>query len=723
MSIDKNLAKTRNIGISAHIDSGKTTLSERILFYCSKIHKIEDVKGGGAGATMDHMELEKEKGITITSAATTVEWEGISKKGIKFAEGDEKEIKVNLIDTPGHVDFTVEVERSLRVLDGAILVLCSVAGVQSQSITVDRQMKRYRVPRLAFLNKMDRMGANPYNGVKALREKLGHNAVLMQLPIGAEENYKGCIDLITMKAYYFDGDNGENVREEAIPGELVDQAQKAREELLDTVSAFDDDMMEAILDGKDISEEQIHAAVRKGVNSLQFTPVFMGSAFKNKGVQLLLNAVARYLPSPVTCEKPKAIDSKTNEKVELVPEFDKPLVCMAFKITDEQFGQLTYTRIYQGTLNKGDTLVNTRTKKRVRVGRIVRMHANDRQNIDSASAGDIIAMIGVDCASGDTFVAEDGGVEHLSCEGMHVPIPVIELSIKAKDKEMQARMSKGLARFIKEDPTFHLFTDEESGETRIAGMGELHLEIYVERLKREYKAEVEIGAPQVNYRETIRGEAKLEYTHKKQTGGSGQFAKVAGKIKPLTDDRKEREDQVYRFNNEIKGGVIPNEFIPSCDRGFGDVMGKGPLAAFPVIGVDAFLQDGQYHDVDSSDMAFRIAARMAMRQAIKDANPILLEPIMKVEVESPQDYQGFVIGDLSSRRGVILGSETTDTGDAVINAHVPLSEMFGYATVLRSGTAGKAGYSMEFAKYEPCPSHVQEKVIAARKEKLAERAE
>ena len=719
--IDKNLPKTRNIGISAHIDSGKTTLSERILFYCDKIHKIEDVKGGGAGATMDHMELEREKGITITSAATTVEWEGLDRKGIKFAEGDEKNIKINLIDTPGHVDFTVEVERSLRVLDGAILVICSVAGVQSQSITVDRQMKRYRVPRMAFLNKMDRMGANPYNGVKALKEKLNHNAVLMQLPIGAEENFKGCIDLITMKAFYFDGDNGEIVREEVIPGELLENSQKAREEMLDVISAYDDQMMEDILDGKDITEEAIHRAVRKGVNSLSFTPVFLGSAFKNKGVQLLLNAVARYLPSPASCEKPKAIDSNSNTKVDLEPDMDKPLVCMAFKITDEQFGQLTYTRIYQGTLNKGDTLINTRTKKRTRIGRIVRMNSNDRVNIDSATAGDIIAMIGVDCASGDTFVAEDQGVEQLSCEGMHVPIPVIELSIKAKDKEMQARMSKGLQRFIKEDPTFHLFTDEESGETRIAGMGELHLEIYVERLKREYKAEVDVGAPQVNYRETIRGESKFEYTHKKQSGGSGQFGKVAGKIKFLADDRKEREDQVFRMVNEIKGGSIPNEFIPSCEKGFMDVMNKGPLAAFPVINVEAYLQDGQSHDVDSSDLAFRIAARMAMRQAIKDAQPIILEPIMKVEVETPQDFQGFVIGDLSSRRGVILGSESTDSGDAIINAHVPLSEMFGYATVLRSGTAGKAGYSMEFAKYEPCPSFVQDKVMAERKEKLAER--
>jgi elongation factor G len=719
--IEKALPKTRNIGISAHIDSGKTTLSERILFYCDKIHKIEEVKGGGSGATMDHMELEREKGITITSAATTVEWEGVDRKGITFAEGDGKSIKVNLIDTPGHVDFTVEVERSLRVLDGAILVICSVAGVQSQSITVDRQMKRYRVPRLAFLNKMDRMGANPYNGVKALREKLNHNAVLMQIPIGAEENFKGIIDLIVMKAYWFDGENGENIREEAIPAELQDQAAKARDEMLDVISAFDDQMMEDILEGKEITEETIHRTVRKGVNLLKFTPVFLGSAFKNKGVQLLLNAVARYLPSPVSAEKPKAIDSKVNAKIDLEPDMDKPLVCMAFKITDEQFGQLTYTRIYQGTLTKGDTLYNTRTKKRVRVGRIVRMNSNDRVNIDSASAGDIIAMIGVDCASGDTFVAEDQNVEHLSCEGMHVPIPVIELSIKAKDKEMQARMSKGLQRFIKEDPTFHLFTDEESGETRISGMGELHLEIYVERLKREYKAEVDVGAPQVNYRETIRGEAKFEYTHKKQSGGSGQFGKVAGKIKFLADDRKEREDQVFRMVNEIKGGSIPNEFIPSCEKGFNDVMNKGPLAAFPVINVEAYLQDGQSHDVDSSDLAFRIAARMAMRQAIKDAQPVLLEPIMKVEVETPQDFQGFVIGDLSSRRGVILGSETTDSGDAIINAHVPLSEMFGYATVLRSGTAGKAGYSMEFAKYEPCPSFVQEKVMAERKEKLAER--
>ncbi len=714
----KQLPKVRNIGISAHIDSGKTTLSERILFYCRKIHKIEEVRGGGDGATMDHMELEKEKGITITSAATSVTWPGIASAGIPMCEGDQKEILINLIDTPGHVDFTVEVERSLRVLDGAILVLCSVAGVQSQSITVDRQMKRYRVPRLAFLNKMDRMGANAFNGLKSLREKLNHNAVLVQLPIGAEENFNGIIDLITMKAYYFDGENGESVREESIPADMANQAQSARDEMLDVISNFDDKMMEDILEGKEVDIESIHNAIKKGTQSLKLTPVFLGSAFKNKGVQLLLNAVARYLPSPVSCEKSKANDNKTNTKFELLPDWNKPLVCMAFKITDEQFGQLTYTRLYQGLLKKGDTIWNTRTGKKVRVGRIVRMHSNDRENIDEAGAGDIVALIGVDCASGDTFVSDEN-YTHVSCEGMHIPVSVIELSIKAKDKDNQAKMSKGLQRFMKEDPTFHVFTDEESGETRIAGMGELHLEIYTERLKREYKAEVDVGAPQVNYRETIRKPAKFDYTHKKQTGGAGQFGQVVGDIKPLTDENKEREDQTFRFHNEIRGGSIPGEFIGACEKGFNDIMVKGPLAAFPLINVEVFLRDGRAHDVDSSDIAFRIASRQAMRQAVKAADPVLLEPIMKVEVETPQDFQGFVIGDLSSRRGVILGSESNENGDAIIQAHVPLSEMFGYSTDLRSGTAGKATYTMEFAKYSECPGNVQEKVIQERKEKLA----
>ena len=712
-------AKTRNIGISAHIDSGKTTLTERILYYCDKIHKIEEVRGGGAGAKMDHMELEKEKGITITSAATTVFWHGINDQGITYSEGAEKgDVRINIIDTPGHVDFTVEVERSLRVLDGAILILCSVAGVQSQSITVDRQMRRYRVPRIAFLNKMDRMGANAYKGLSSLRDKLNHNAVLMQIPIGAEDNFVGVVDLITMKACYFDGDNGETVRMEEIPAALQEKAAEERETMLDAVSEFSDVLTEKLLEGEEVTEEEIHDAVRNGVRSLKLTPVFMGSAFKNKGVQLVLDAVSRYLPSPLTSEKSKAVKEEDNSTVELEPSDEKPLVCMAFKITDEQFGQLTYTRIYQGVLNKGMTIFNSRTKKKVRVGRMVRMNSNDRENIDSAGAGDIIAMVGVDCASGDTFVGDEN-LTNISCEGIHVPIPVIELSIAAKDKDHQARMAKGLQRFMREDPTFHLFTDEESGETRIAGMGELHLEIYVERLKREYKADVIVGAPQVNYRETIRQEAKFDYLHKKQTGGAGQFAHVIGTIRPLTPENKEKEDQNFRFHDQIKGGVIPGEYIGACEKGFNDIMEKGPLAAFPLIDIEVFLQDGRYHDVDSSDMAFRIASRQAMRQGISRAEPVLLEPIMKVEVETPDEYQGSVIGDLSSRRGIIQGSETNTNGDAIINALVPLAEMFGYSTDLRSMTAGKASYTMEFDRYSECPNHLAEKVMKERAEKLS----
>ncbi len=714
----KLMAKTRNIGISAHIDSGKTTLTERILFYCEKIHKIEEVRGGGDGAVMDHMELEKEKGITITSAATTVHWNGVNGKGITFASGIDKDARINIIDTPGHVDFTIEVERSLRVLDGAILVLCSVAGVQSQSITVDRQMRRYRVPRLCFLNKMDRMGASAWNGVKALKEKLGHNAVLIQIPIGAEDEFRGVVDLITKKAFYFDGDNGENVRQEECPPELVDKMEEQRAIMLDAISEFDDAVMEKYLEGHELSEEDIHKAIKAGTQSLKLTPVFMGSAFKNKGVQLLLDSVARYLPSPLEAEKPTAIDGNTHEKISLEPNPSANLVLMAFKITDEQFGQLTYSRIYSGTLNKGDTIYNTRTKKKVRVGRMVRMHANDRENIEEAHSGDIIALIGVECASGDTFVGNENDT-HLSCEGMHIPIPVIELSVSVKDKNDQAKLAKGLNRFLREDPTFHVYTDEESGETRIAGMGELHLEIYVERLKREYGVEVQVGAPQVNYRETIRKETKFDYTHKKQTGGAGQFGQVVGTLRPLTPENKETEDQIFKFNNEIKGGSIPGEFIGACEKGFQDVMDKGPLAAFPLINCEVSLQDGRYHDVDSSDLAFRIASRQAMRQAVRNANPCLLEPIMKVEVVTPDQYQGSIIGDLSSRRGVIQGSETDAAGEVTITSEVPLSEMFGYSSQLRSMSAGKATYTMEFAKYLECPTFVSDKVIKERAEKLS----
>ncbi len=715
------MAKTRNIGISAHIDSGKTTLTERILFYCDKIHKIEDVRGGGDGAKMDHMELEKEKGITITSAATTVFWRGSEDKGINFAAGVDKEARVNIIDTPGHVDFTVEVERSLRVLDGAILVLCSVAGVQSQSITVDRQMKRYRVPRLAFLNKMDRMGADPFKGRNALAEKLGHNAVLVQYPIGREEKFCGVVDLITRKSYYFDGDNGETVRIEDCPSELQGEVESLRAEMLDKIAEFDDAVMEKYLEGEELSEEEIHKCIKAGVNQQALTPVFMGSAFKNKGVQPLIDAVVRYLPSPLECEKPTAKkEGATGEDavVALEPNPDAGLVMMAFKITDEQFGQLTYIRIYQGRLNKGDTVYNTRTGKKMRIGRIVRMNSNDRENITEAHAGDIVALVGIDCASGDTFVGDEE-LTHISCEGIHVPIPVIELSVAVQDKADQAKLAKGLQRFLKEDPTFHVYTDEESGETRIAGMGELHLEIYVERLKREYSCGVTVGTPQVNYRETIRQEAKFDYLHKKQTGGSGQFGQVVGLLRPLTAENKESEDQVFRFHNQIRGGAIPNEYIGACEKGFQDVTDKGPLAAFPVINCEIFLRDGRYHDVDSSDMAFRIASRQAMRQAINQASPVLLEPVMKVEVATPDEYQGTIIGDLSSRRGLIQGSESDAGGEITVNAEVPLAEMFGYSSDLRSFSAGKATYTMEFSRYAECPPNIQEEVMVKRKEKLA----
>ncbi len=694
---EKIISNTRNIGISAHIDSGKTTLTERILYYAGKIHKIEEVRGKGSGATMDHMELEKEKGITITSAATTVNW-------------DDK--KINIIDTPGHVDFTVEVERSLRVLDGAILVLCGVAGIQSQSITVDRQMKRYKVPRLAFINKLDRMGANPEKGIQGIRDVLGLNAVAMQIPIGLEEHLEGVVDLISMKAIYFDGEKGDDIRYEEIPEHLQEQAQQSRNDMLEAVSMFDDQMMEDLLEEKEISETTIHDAVCKGVQTLEFCPVFLGSAFKNRGVQPLLDAITRYLPSPLDADPSQATDLDSGEKLTLECDPDKPTIAMAFKLTEEQFGQLTYTRIYQGSLNKGDQIMNSRTGRKLRVGRMVRMHSNDRENTDHAEAGDIIAMVGVDCASGDTFCGE--GIK-VTCESIFAPDPVISLAVRGEDNDQQMKMSKALGRFMREDPTFHVRTDEESGETVISGMGELHLDIYIERMRREYAVDVIVGAPQVNYREAITSTAEFDHLHKKQTGGSGQYAGVTGMIEPLAEDH----ENGFEFVNQIFGGAIPSEHIPACEKGFKDVMSKGPLAAFPMVGVKVTLNDGKYHDVDSSDLAYQLAARTAMRDAVKKSSPVLMEPVMKVEVETPSDFQGSVIGDLSSRRGVVYGTEVNGD-DTVINAGVPLGEMFGYATQLRSLTSGKANYSMEFEKYNRCPAFVQEKVIKERAEKMRE---
>jgi len=687
------LESIRNIGISAHIDSGKTTLTERILFYAGKIHKMEEVRGGGDGATMDHMDLEKEKGITITSAATTVSW------------GDNK---INIIDTPGHVDFTVEVERSLRVLDGAILILCSVAGVQSQSITVDRQMKRYNVPRLAFINKMDRIGADPIRGLLDLQEKLGLNAVLMQVPIGAESDFEGVVDLIQMKAFYNEGEQGENVECRDIPKDVLPFAEQKRHDMLEALAMFDEELMENFIEEKEISEDLIHRAVLQGVRSTELVPVFLGTAIKNTGIQAVMDAICRYLPSPIESAPVYAkVVGNEEVEVELFPDPEKPLVCMAFKLTDEDYGQLTYIRIYQGTIRKGDTLINSRSGRKVRVGRLVRMHANDRENIDSASAGDIIAMIGVDCASGDTFCHDGVGV---TLESMYVPDSVISYSIEAKETSMSDKLVKAITRFMKEDPTFHVHTDEDSGEMIISGMGELHLDIYIQRIQREYGVELVVGPPQVNYREAVGRAVEFDYTHRKQTGGAGQFANVVGDLEPIDFSA---DTEMFEFENHVKGGNIPQEFISSCEAGFRDVMSKGPLAEFPMVGLKVNLRDGKHHAVDSSDLAFRTCARTALQQAIRTASPCILEPIMKVEVETPVEFQGGVIGDLSSRRGVIAGMDTREEMTVIV-ASVPLAEMFGYATALRSSTAGKATYSMEFEKYAISPKVQQDEVISAR---------
>lgn len=687
MSAD--ITKMRNIGISAHIDSGKTTLTERILFYCQKIHAIHEVRGkDGVGATMDSMELEKERGITIASAATNVTWKGVD---------------INIIDTPGHVDFTIEVERALRVLDGAVLVLCSVGGVQSQSITVDRQLKRYGVPRIAFVNKSDRTGANPYKVCDQLKEKLDLNSCMMQVPIGLEDKLEGVVDLIRMKAVYFDGNDGEQIRVEDIPAELQAEAEERREMMLDSVSMFNEEIMELMMEEKEIPEDLLHETIRKAVIDLELVPVYLGSAYKNKGVQEMMDAVLRYLPSPPEVEN-KALDLDNDEAEVVLPsDASKPPVALAFKLEDGQYGQLTYIRVYQGIIKKGAELMNVRNGRKFKVGRLVRMHSNNMEDITEAPAGDIVALFGIDCASGDTFCSPE---LNLSMTSMFVPNAVISLSIKPVDKSASDKMAKALNRFTKEDPTFRTHVDPESNETIISGMGELHLEVYIERMKREYKAEVETGAPQVAYREAISTSADFNYTHKKQTGGSGQYGRVAGTMEPMPLDAEEE----YEFVNQIKGGAIPTEYIPSCDKGFQSGMQKGSLIGAPVVGVKMTINDGQFHAVDSSDQAFQTAALGAFREAYKKAKPIILEPIMKVSVEGPTEFQGNIFGTLNQRRGMIVASNE-EGNYSTVEAEVPLSEMFGYSTVLRSSTQGKAEFTMEFAKYGKVPSGVTDELV------------
>ncbi|MGE0867002.1 MAG: elongation factor G [Kofleriaceae bacterium] len=699
-----DLSKVRNIGISAHIDSGKTTLTERILYYTARIHAIHEVKGkDGVGAKMDSMELERERGITIQSAATFCQWPpGEKARGVMPVPGSAVKAQhhINIIDTPGHVDFTIEVERSLRVLDGAIMVLCGVAGVQSQSYTVDRQMRRYKVPRIAFVNKLDRTGANPYRVRDQLREKLKLHPVMIQMPIGLEDKLEGLVDLIEMQAYKFYGDNGETIERGPIPAELAEQAQKMREEMLDNLSMVNDELTEAMLEDK-VTPEVIRKALRASTIALKCTPVMCGSALGNKGVQLLLDGVCHYLPEPRDVENVALDLDKAEEPVVLSSDPTKPLVMLAFKLEDGRYGQLTYVRVYQGQIKKDDFVVNTRNGKKVKVGRLVRMHSDDKEEITEAGAGDICAIFGVDCNSGDTFT--DGSV-NVAMTSMFVPKPVISVAIRAKDSGAEINMSKALNRFTKEDPTFKCWVDPESSETIVAGMGELHLDVYIERMKREYKAEVVTSPPQVAYRETISKRVEFNYTHKKQTGGSGQYGRVAGFVEPLPEGE-------FEFVDEIKGGAIPREFIPSCEKGFKSMIGKSPRLGVPVVGVKVTINDGQSHAVDSSDIAFQEAARGAFRDFFPRAAPKILEPIMKLSVEGPAEFSGNILSTIMQRRGVVIGS-TEEDGQCRVDAEVPLSEMFGYSTPLRSSTQGKAEFTMEFAKYAEVPNNLAEELLA-----------
>ena len=704
----------RNIGISAHIDSGKTTLSERILFYAGRLHRMEEVHGGG-GATMDHMDLEQERGITITSAATRVDWADHS---------------INLIDTPGHVDFTVEVERSLRVLDGAVLVLCGVGGVQSQSLTVDRQIKRYGVPRLIFINKLDRTGSDPIEVCSQVRAKLGVETVLMQLPIGLGEDFEGIVNLITMKAVYFDGENGEVLRVEAIPESMQAEAESAREEMLESLSMYDDELMEVCLGDEPVSDELIHRVVRTATIGLEIAPVFLGSAYHNKGVQPLLDAVVGYLPSPLDSEttaystaaasaKPKATvedesgDESGDESAEVVDETitlqadpSAPVVAMAFKIVDDAFGQLTFMRIYQGTLERSEVYYNQRSGRKERFSRIYRMHAEKREEVERAEAGDIIAVMGVESFSGDTYASQP---DYCTLEGMFVPEPVIGVAVRPKDRKDEDRMVQALQRFRREDPTFRVATDPETNEVVIEGMGELHLEVYLERIRREYKVVVESGAPQVAYREAPTRAADFNYRHKKQTGGSGQFAHIVGRL----DIFSGTDDDPFEFEDNIVGGRIPRQYIPSVEKGFRGCLEKGPVARYPVIGVRVELNDGSYHEVDSSDKAFQTAAAACFREYFRKMKPVLLEPIMNIEIECIREHQGSISGDLNSRRGMIVSTDMN--GEAVtIQAQVPLAETFGYATDLRSLSQGQATFTMELDCYRRVPKKLQEEIVADR---------
>ena len=694
------IVRYRNIGISAHIDAGKTTTTERILFYTGVSHKIGEVHDGAA--TMDWMEQEQERGITITSAATTAFWSGM---GQQFEPH-----RINIIDTPGHVDFTIEVERSMRVLDGAVMVYCAVGGVQPQSETVWRQANKYKVPRIAFVNKMDRMGANFLRVVDQIKTRLAAVPVPLVLPIGAEEGFTGVVDLLKRKAINWnDADQGVSFTYEDVPADMVEQVEEWRANLMEAAAEASEELMEKYLGGEELTEEEVKAALRERVLANEIILVTCGSAFKNKGVQFMLDAVIEYLPAPTDVPAIKG-ELANGEAAERHSSDDEPFSSLAFKIATDPFvGNLTFFRVYSGVVNSGDTVLNSVKDKKERFGRIVQMHANKREEIKEVRAGDIAAAIGLkDVTTGDTLCAESAPI---ILERMEFPEPVISVAVEPKTKADQEKMGLALGRLAQEDPSFRVHTDEESGQTIISGMGELHLEIIVDRMKREFKVEANVGKPQVAYRETIRNEVEQEGKFVRQSGGRGQYGHVWLKIKPL-----EAGGEGYKFNNEIVGGVVPKEYIPAVDKGCQEQMKNGVLAGYPIVDVEVTIFDGSYHDVDSSEMAFKIAGSMAFKEGFMKAKPVLLEPIMKVEVETPEDYMGDVIGDLNRRRGMIEGMEDTATGKTV-KAQVPLSEMFGYATDLRSQTQGRASYSMEFLKYNEAPTNIATAIIEARKAK------
>jgi elongation factor G len=693
-----DLANVRNIGIMAHIDAGKTTTTERILFYTGINYKIGEVHDGAA--TMDWMEQEQERGITITSAATTCHWNGV---------------QINIIDTPGHVDFTVEVERSLRVLDGAVAVFDGVAGVEPQSETVWRQADRYNVPRICFVNKLDRTGADFYMCVGMIRERLNATALVLQIPIGAEGDFRGVVDLVRMKALVWpeDTQKGEAYDIVDIPADLQDQADEYRALLLETISEADDEMMEKYLEGVEPTEVELHAAIRRATLADKLTPILTGSAFKNKGVQPMLDAVVEYLPSPLDVEAIKGHKVGDEDTlIERQPKDSEPLSALAFKImTDPHLGKLTYVRVYSGVLESGTQVLNSVKGRKERIGKVYRMHANKREEIASVGAGDIVAVMGLkDTTTGETLC---DAAHPVVLESMNFPAPVISVAIEPKTKSDQEKLGTAIQRLSDEDPTFQVRSDEETGQTIISGMGELHLEVLVDRMRREFNVEANVGKPQVAYRETITKKVpKIDYTHKKQTGGSGQFAKVQIDIEPLEADAENEEG--YEFVNAVTGGRIPREYIPSVDAGAQEAMENGVLAGYPMVGVKVTLQDGAYHDVDSSELAFKIAGSMAFKEGARRAGPVLLEPLMSVEVTTPEDFMGDVIGDLNSRRGQIQAMEER-SGARVVKALVPLSEMFGYVGDLRSKTQGRASYSMQFDSYAQVPSNVATEIIAKAK--------